>query len=77
MEPPAEYPNLLSTDDLDDLFNALNILRHVDDETLESPRIKGITQKYRKGTPGHKRTEKLYEKLQTISKIRAFISQPL
>jgi hypothetical protein len=66
-----EIINLLSDEDLDDLFNALDVLRNVHDYGWQNAsNMKLLAEKYANGTVYHTRTGLLYERLKKVASIR-------
>jgi uncharacterized protein CbrC (UPF0167 family) len=71
IEDPNAVPRLLEYQEVEDLINALDLIRNIEDYGWQAcPEIKELAATYKRGTIGNARTQLLYKKLRNMAEIR-------
>ena len=69
-----EYVPLFTEEEIDDMFNAVDVLRHLH-LSPNGIRVNSIIEKYAYGTTGYQRAGMLYKKMERLTKLK-ILSMP-
>jgi hypothetical protein len=69
MQNAEEFPTLITSDEVCDLYNALDILMGAYASGVTGPEVQDLLKRYAYGTPANKRVRDLYKSLPILARV--------